>query len=97
LAPLIADAIIENPTPGNDQPATAGGTLKEAVPGGNMVLSYVTTDSKGNTVVVNVTVSGRHLLSPGIVFHNILLVVSIRPLLSWSVREMGFSVFRRVG
>jgi len=67
LAPFIADAIIENPTRGNDQPATAGGTLNEALPGVNMVRSYVTNDSKGNTVVVNVTIPGQHLLSPGIV------------------------------
>jgi RHS repeat-associated protein len=72
LAPDIAAAVIANPTPGNDQPATAGGTLNEALPGGNMVRSYVTTDVAGNTVVVNVTVPGEHVLNPGIVSQYIL-------------------------
>jgi RHS repeat-associated protein len=72
LAPDIAAAVIANPTPGNDQPATPGGTLNEALPGGNMVQSYVTTDVSGNTVVVNVTVPGEHVLSPGIVSQYII-------------------------
>lgn len=72
LAGDIADAVIANPTPGNDQPATAGGTLNEALPGGNMVRSYVTTDVAGNTVVVNVTVPGQHALDPGIVSQYII-------------------------
>lgn len=67
LAPYIADQIIENPTPGNDQPATREGTLNEALPGGNMVRSYVSRDENGNTVVANVTVPGQHILAPGIV------------------------------
>ena len=72
LAPAIADQVISNPTPGNDSPATADGALNEALPGGNMVRSYVTTDTSGNTVVVNVTVPGDHLLSPGIVSQYII-------------------------
>jgi type VI secretion system secreted protein VgrG len=67
MAPHIALQLIENPTPGADAPASKEGTLNEALPGGNMVRSYVTVDDAGNTVVVNVTVPGEHLLSPGIV------------------------------
>jgi len=72
LAGDIANAVIANPTPGNDQPATPGGTLNEALPGGNMVRSYTSTDVNGNTVVANVTVPGDHALSPGIVSQYII-------------------------
>ena len=78
LAPDIANQIIANPTPGVDQPATPGGTLNDAgvTPGtgglGDQVRSYVTTDANGNTVVVNVTVPGQHMLAPGIVSQYII-------------------------
>jgi RHS repeat-associated protein len=67
MASAIAAQLIANPTPGDDAPASKEGTLNEALPGGNMVRSYITVDEAGNTVVVNVTVPGEHVLSPGIV------------------------------
>jgi hypothetical protein len=67
----IAQAVIENPTPGNDSPATATGVKNDAgispIPNTDNVISYVTGDSNGNTVVVNVTVPGQHILNPGYV------------------------------
>jgi uncharacterized protein RhaS with RHS repeats len=69
----ITQAVIDNPTPGNDSPATARGVVNDAgispLSGayGDKVVSYVTKDSNGNTVVVNVTVPGQHILNPGYV------------------------------
>ncbi|MEM6411026.1 MAG: RHS repeat-associated core domain-containing protein [Pseudomonadota bacterium] len=67
----ITQAVIDNPTPGNDSPATAAGVKNDAgispFPNTDNVISYVTEDSNGNTVVVNVTVEGEHLLHPGYV------------------------------
>ncbi|MFY8092869.1 MAG: hypothetical protein ACOVN0_05225, partial [Niveispirillum sp.] len=72
LAEEVGNQLITNPTPGDDQPATNVGTINEALPGGNMVRSYVTTDARGNTVVANVTIPGEHVLSPGIVSQYVL-------------------------
>jgi uncharacterized protein RhaS with RHS repeats len=78
LTGSIAQAVIENPTPGNDSPASAGGTRNDAgispLSGalGDQVNSYVTTDSNNNTVVVNVTVPGEHVLNPGYVAQAII-------------------------
>jgi RHS repeat-associated protein len=67
----ITQAVINNPTPGDDSPATAAGVKNDAgispFPNTDNVTSYVTRDSNGNTVVVNVTVSGQHILNPGYV------------------------------
>ena len=69
----ITQAVIDNPTPGNDTPATAGGVINDAgispFSGAyeDKVVSYVTRDSNGNAVVVNVTVPGQHILNPGYV------------------------------
>jgi len=68
-----------NPTPGNPNPATPGGTRNDATPGiGGIspveispVTSIVTTNGKtGNEVVVNVTLDG-HPLAPGIVVREV--------------------------
>ncbi len=71
LTQAVTDQVIGNPTPGNDRAATAGGVVNDAgiTPGPmqDLVNSYVRTDSNGNTVVVNVTIPGEHVLSPGIV------------------------------
>lgn len=69
----ITQAIIDNPTPGNDSPATAAGVVNDAGISpfsgryGDKVVSYVTKDSNGNTLVVNVTIAGQHVLHPGYV------------------------------
>jgi hypothetical protein len=78
LTSSIAQAVIENPTPGNDSPATSGGTRNDAGISrfsgawGDQVNSYVTTDSNNNTLVVNVTVPGEHALNPGYVAQAII-------------------------
>ncbi|MBV7255990.1 hypothetical protein KCG44_04235 [Pacificimonas sp. WHA3] len=70
----VAELIVD-PTPGEDRPATAAGTLNDAgipLAGSNdMVRSYVATDISGNTVVANVTVPGQHILHPGIVSQSV--------------------------
>lgn len=78
LTSSIAQSVIENPTPGNDAPATPEGTRNDAGMSpfsgtwGDKVNSYVTKDSNGNTVVVNVTIPGQHLLNPGYVAQAII-------------------------
>jgi hypothetical protein len=78
LTSSITQAVIENPTPGNDSPATPEGTRNDAGfsrftgTWGDKVNSYVTTDSNGNTVVVNVTIPGEHALNPGYVAQAII-------------------------
>jgi RHS repeat-associated protein len=68
----LMDLIIGNPTPAPVQsPATATGTLNNASPPGyanfnNYVMSYLTRDSAGDQVVVNVTTQ-NHWLFPGYV------------------------------
>ena len=63
--------IVSDPTPGTDQPASAQGTKNDAgiFPGQNTdnVRSFVTTDSNGNTVVVNLSVPGEHWFNPAVV------------------------------
>ena len=67
----ITQAVIDNPTLGNDSQETAAGVKNEAGISPfaitDNVISYVSRDSNGNTVVVNVTVSGQHILNPGYV------------------------------
>jgi hypothetical protein len=78
LTSSIAQAVIENPTPGNDAPATPGGTRNDAGISpfsgrlGDKVNSFVTRDSNGNTVVVNVTIPGENVLNPGYVAQAII-------------------------
>lgn len=78
VASEIAGAIIRDPTPGRDSPATANGTVNDAGispftgRAGDAVNSYVTTDANGNTVVVNVTIPGEHALNPGYVAQYII-------------------------
>ena len=77
LAGAITDEVIANPTPGNDTPATPEGVVNDAgisppLPGNDKVISYVTSDSNGNTVVVNVTIPGVHALNPGYVAQAII-------------------------
>ncbi len=77
LKGVIADEVIANPTPGKDTPATPEGVVNDAgisppLPGDDKVISYVTSDSNGNTVVVNVTVPGAHGLNPGYVAQAII-------------------------
>lgn len=73
LTQNVTQAVIDNPTPGDDAPASAAGTINDAGISpfsgalGDKVTSYVTRDSNGNTVVVNVTVPGEHVLNPGYV------------------------------
>jgi len=76
-APAIRQALINDPTPGNDRPATTNGTLNNATPQSGIlhvaaeitdtsspVKSYTFKDSNGNPMVVNVTLPG-HPLFPG--------------------------------
>lgn len=78
LTQSITQAVIDNPTPGNDRPATAAGVVNDAGISpfsgaiGDKVTSIVTTDSNGNTVVVNITIPGQHVLNPGIVAQAII-------------------------
>lgn len=78
LTSSITQAVIENPTPGNDAPATADGTRNDAGMSpfsgswGDKVNSFVTKDSNGNTVVVNMTIPGEHALNPGYVAQAII-------------------------
>lgn len=78
LTSSITQEVIDNPTPGNDSPATPQGARNDAGISpfsgslGDQVNSYVTTDSNGHTVVVNVTVPGEHVLSPGYVAQAII-------------------------
>ena len=78
LTRSIAQAVIENPTPGKDAPATSVGTRNDAgispLSGvyGDQVNSYIIADSNNNTVVVNVTVPGEHILNPGYVAQAII-------------------------
>jgi RHS repeat-associated protein len=69
----VRQAIINDPTPGNDQPASSIGTLNNASPSWmsgfikSPVLSYTTTNEiTGNPIVVNLTV-GEHPLRSGYV------------------------------
>ena len=63
-----------NPTPGNDSSARPEGSVNQALPGiaNSKVNSFTTTDSNGNTVVVNVTIPGQHILDPGYVAQAII-------------------------
>jgi hypothetical protein len=69
------EAVIRDPTPGDDAPATAEGALNNAGinpfatrgPLGDQVRSFVTTDSNGNTVVVNLSVPDNHIFNPSVV------------------------------
>lgn len=78
LTDSITQAVTDNPTPGNDSPATPGGVVNDAGISpfsgswGDKVTSYVTKDSNGNTVVVNVTIPGQHVLNPGYVAQAII-------------------------
>lgn len=75
------NALISDPTPGKDQPATPNGTKNNASPPGPLGLvakyepsyvnSYVRKDMNGNDMVVNVTLPG-HPLFPGIVARPVL-------------------------
>lgn len=81
-AQKITSGIVAHPTPGNDKPASVGGTPNNASPqGGGLVgtvgqavpspvRSYVTTDANGNRAVWNVTMPG-HPLFPGIVMRMV--------------------------
>jgi hypothetical protein len=75
-AEAINEQLTRHPTPGrNNRPAAPRGTRNDAginpaaTTGewGDQVLSYTTTDTRGNRVVVNVTAPDNHLLDPGIV------------------------------
>jgi hypothetical protein len=78
LTASITQEVVNNPTPGNDSPASPQGTRNDAGISpfsgrlGDQVNSYVTRDSNGNTVVVNVTVPGEHVLNPGYVAQAII-------------------------
>lgn len=70
----VTKAVEDNPTPGDDNAATKNGTRNDAgispVPFGplsDQVVSYVTKDSNGSTVVVNVSVPGEHVFNPAVV------------------------------
>jgi uncharacterized protein RhaS with RHS repeats len=72
LVGLATNEMINNPTPGDDSPASAAGTRNEAgisppLPGGDQVFSYTTTDSNGNTVVSNLSIPGEHVFHPAVV------------------------------
>ena len=77
LEPYLIEEVVNNPTPGQDQRATRRGVVNDVgisppIPGGDNVVSFVTTDSNGNTVVVNVTIPGQHGLNPGYVAQAII-------------------------
>jgi len=78
LTSSITQAVADNPTPGDDRPATAQGTKNDAGISpfsgriGDKVNSYVTTDSNNHTVIVNVTIPGEHVLNPGYVAQAII-------------------------
>lgn len=77
LTESVTQAVIENPTPGDDTPATANGVENDAgisppLPGGDKVISYITNDSNNNTLIVNVTMPGKHVLNPGYVAQAII-------------------------
>jgi RHS repeat-associated protein len=69
----IEKAVADNPTPGNDIPATAEGVVNDAGISpfsgelGDKVVSFTTYDSNNNFVVLNVTIPGQHALNPGYV------------------------------
>jgi RHS repeat-associated protein len=73
LTASIESAVINNPTPGSDLPATPEGVVNDAGISpfsgdfGDKVVSFVSKDSNGNTIVVNVTIPGQHALNPGYV------------------------------
>jgi len=71
----VVNEVVIDPTPGNDSPATPGGTVNDAgispFPNSDNVISFTTTDSNGNPVVANLTIPGQHLLVPGIVSQGI--------------------------
>jgi hypothetical protein len=75
----VAKEVIAQPTPGSNQnAATAEGVVNDAgvtpFSGrlGDNVNSHVVTDSNGNTVVVNITRPGEHILTPGVVSQAII-------------------------
>jgi len=71
----VAQAVINHPVPNSaGSPASTQGTTNYAGitpfnggPLSDKVKSFVTTDSNGNTVVVNLTIPGQHILNPGYV------------------------------
>ena len=74
----IQQAIVKDPTPGADQPATPTGTINNATPTSGFrslapidspVISYSATAPSGNTIVINVTLPG-HPLHPGVVMRG---------------------------
>jgi hypothetical protein len=76
----VTKAVVNNPTPGNDRPATAQGTNNGAGithlpsiagPLSDRVMSYVTKDSNGNTVIANVSIPGEHIFNPAVVTQGI--------------------------
>lgn len=70
----VEQEVINDPTPGNDNPATPGGTFNDAginpVPQTDTVVSFTATDSNGNLVVSNITVPGKHMLGPAGIVHQ---------------------------
>lgn len=76
VADAIRREIIQNPVPGlRDRPATEDGVQNDAgLPSfmEDQVQTYLTTDTAGNTVVVNVTRAGEHSLHPGYVAQYII-------------------------
>jgi uncharacterized protein RhaS with RHS repeats len=75
----VAREVIAQPTPGSNQnAATAEGVINDAgitpFSGrlGDNVNSHVVKDSNGNTVVVNITRPGEHILNPGVVSQAII-------------------------
>lgn len=83
LKGLIEEAERLNPVPGpNSNPASREGTRNDAgiVLAGSpvfgdkdQVVSYLTRDTLGNQIVVNVTIPGEHLLTPGIVSQSVIM------------------------
>lgn len=80
----IRQGITNDPSPGNDQPATAQGTPNDASPQGGLmglagklapspIMSYTRSDDAGNSVEVNVTLPG-HPLFPGYVARSVQIV-----------------------
>lgn len=71
----VVNEVTNDPTPGNDSPATPGGTKNDAgilpFPNSNNVMSFTATDSNGNPVVANLTIPGQHALAPGIVSQGV--------------------------
>ena len=74
LLNAAVEAVRNDPTPGDDLPATSTGVKNDAGlpwPLADQVISFTATDSNNNAVVANITLPYEHALNPGIVSQGI--------------------------